>query len=243
MKKNIKIKKTNSILKEVAQIAIDYPDRIKIVDTAVDAKVQLRFFETLQKIDREEKVIDFEKLQQELYSEESSIQDKELALVYLSTIGDVKSYRLLEDYLKSVNKDLKNWAFIACQQSAMLLESSLLDEPKIFIASGLGGKNNCLRYSIVLTSDIDNLSESQLKTINGELDYFINKQGGVIETINYEAQYVMLLVLLPIQVNVSKFMSLIVAEINQYGNLLKSNILITNEKIINIDDIKDILEK
>ena len=110
---------------------------------------------------------------------ESIINDKKIILINLAAIGDVDSFRTIESFNKSVSNELKDWAALALQESKVLLENSLLDEQRVIISTGLGGKENLLRYFVVLIKiDESEFEDYQKKIISDELDFVIAFPGG-----------------------------------------------------------------
>lgn len=69
-------------------------------------------------------------------------------LTVLATLDDISIYRAIENFSKQ-DTPLKSWATVALQQSRMLIQSNLLEDPEIFISTGLGGRGNLLRYFCV----------------------------------------------------------------------------------------------
>ena len=85
---------------------------------------------------------------------------------YLATLDDVSVYRAIENFSKQ-DTPLKKWAIIALQQSRMLLQSTLLDDPGVFISTGLGGQGLLLRYFCVffyrVPGDLPSFQQNTLK--------------------------------------------------------------------------------
>ncbi len=81
-----------------------------------------------------------------------SLQVKKEILARLATIEKVECYRVIEAFLEIAEEDLHDWALLALNESRMLLESKILDENQVFISTGLGGKEEKLRYFVALMS-------------------------------------------------------------------------------------------
>ncbi len=235
----MKLEEQEKLLERMREIAKDSPNSISIIETSVEPSIQIEFFELLQKAgaDNIEEDIDIDKLYQELISEETGIDRKKNILVNLTALGEVESYRLLEKYMDVADDDMVTWSFLACQQGRMFLESKLLEESKIYIASGLGGKEYRLRYDIVIFANKDSYSESQKNIVTGEVNYFFKKEDSIVENIKFIEKYAICTVLVPVYVDIVKLINNIIKEINEYGNFAKENVFITNEKSINIEEL------
>lgn len=231
------------MLAKMREIALQNPDNIRIIETSVNSETQIEFFEALQDVDESIEEIDYSLLYKDLNDENVSIDDKKNILTLLTTVGEVETFRMLEEYLKIVPEELKKWAFLACQQGRMFLESRLLEESKIYIASGLGGKDFRLRYFFALSGKDESLNESQQNIIKGELEYFLKKRDAIIEEIKFEKSFVTSIALIPIYEDLVELIQDIVHEINQYGGFLKDNVFITNEKLVGYEALEDIFEE
>ena len=118
-------------------------------------------------------------------------------LVCLSEIGDVKSYRKIEEIIEINNPEILNFSFVSLKFSRLNLENDLSDEPIGFISSELGGKGNKLRYYFVLKSKekIKNESES---IITNELNGICNQHDSELEKIENHGNYVLIKILVSI---------------------------------------------
>src|SRR5690554_1715961 len=128
-----------TILNKMREIAQNSPEKIHIIETNVEAEMQIEFFETLQILNKQKDSPELEEIWDKLNKETSSFQEKKESLALLASFGEVDSFRLIEKYLENTEKELQSWTFLAYQQARMFLEANLLDEEKIYIASGLGG--------------------------------------------------------------------------------------------------------
>lgn len=236
----MKIDDQEKMLEKMREIARQNPDDITIIETSVDSQIQIDFFESLQRIDENEDDVNIQALYNELICKETALDRKKEILAQLTSLGEVESYRLLEEYLKTAEDDIKTWAFLACQQGRMFLESKLLEESKIYIASGLGGKDHRLRYVFAFAAREGVYSDSQENIIRGEIEYYLKKNDGIIENIEFGEGYAICTSLVPIYVNLVELIQEIVSEINQFGNFIKENVFITNEKPVKIKELKDI---
>ncbi len=226
-----------SMLEKMRQIALNNPENIRIIETSVDAEIQIEFFETLQKAGEEKEFPEPKVLLEGLHDKNLTISQKKEILARLTAYGEVETYRMIEEYLKNPEPELKTWAYLSYQQARMFLESNLLEESKIYIASGLGGKDHRLRYIFAFSSKESSFTDAQKNIIKGEVDYFLKKNDGYSEELLFDKNYVICTTVIALYVNLVELIQEIVTEINQYGGFLKENVFITNEKKIYSQDL------
>ncbi|HNQ67384.1 MAG TPA: hypothetical protein PKN32_03320 [Bacteroidales bacterium] len=232
------------MLNKMREIALLNPENIRIIEASVNSEIQLEFFETLQSVIKLKNTADEpQELFKALNNPSNSLIKKKEILVKLVSYGEVETYRIIESYLKNPEPELKSWAYMAYQQARMFLESNLLEESKIYIASGLGGKDHRLRYNFAFTSKNKSFDKTQKSIINGEIEYFLKKNDGIIEQLKYKKSFVICTALVPIHINLVEMIQDMILEINQYGNFLKENVFLTNEKQITEVDLEHIFNE
>lgn len=159
----------------------------------------------------------------------------------MATVDDVTVYRTIENFSKQ-NTPLQKWAIIALQQSRMLLQSNLLDDPGIFISTGLGGHGLLLRYFCVFfyrtPGDLQTFQQNILTT---ETETAIKTAQGSIEHVEFKNDFATMLLLLPLQTDLQPLFAGIIDECNQYGNFLHENMIITNVKKLSEEEIYQLL--
>ena len=220
------------MLEKMREIALKNPEKIRIVETNVDAEVQLEFYMLMQKIGESDLEKQIPALVNDLLTTDD-IEIRKRLLVSLASTGEIDAYRFLEKYLVDCDDDIKKWALLSCQQCQMFLESSLLDESKIYVASGLGGKDHRLRYVFVLAGKVkDQFTDFQKKIIDNETTYYLEKSDSVREKLDYDGEYAICTVLVPLYEDVVTLVQSIIDEVNQYGGFIKQSIFITNEKLV-----------
>jgi len=214
-----------------------------ILEEQIDIDVQMEYFE-LSKDSK--KTLDIERtlnIQDSLFSEDFSLEQKKKLIVKLACIDKVEAFRILERYRKNPDPELKDWAALAMQESKMLLESSLLDENQVFISTGLGGKGLKLRYFIVfLTKGNITLSDLQKKIVNTEVNFVFKKYGAEIEKINFSNNFATIKTIIPIQVQLNEMFEQTIENCNQFGDFLQINFIVTNVKELSIEEITQVLE-
>ena len=117
----------NSIRKFLNEI----PDEFKILEEQIDPGIQEEYFKLSDSINIEnysEKEILMES--EKLFNKSISHEYKKKIMVLLAHLGTVKSYRIIERYIKKSKDELKEWSLLSIHECKMYLESSLLDESK-----------------------------------------------------------------------------------------------------------------
>jgi len=126
----------------------------------------------------------------------------------------------------------------------MNLESHLLEENQIFISTGLGGKEDKLRYFVVLIArNRELLSDSQIRIINSEFTEVLNKFDAEIEDSNASGYLATFQLLLPIQYPVKQVFQEGIDEVNQFGDFLRETCIVTNVKKLSFEEIEDFIEQ
>ncbi len=234
--------------KKLNKALTDAGDNLNILEEEVDIEVQKAYFRLAERLSEKEGA--FRRLGKmyanrtnDLFDESMDPEEKKKMLVVLSTIDNIAIYRALEKFSKT-DSPLKKWAVIALQQSRMLIQSGLLEDPGIFISTGLGGQGSLLRYFCVFIHRSDEpLPEFQRHIVQNETESALKPLNGQIEQIHFYNGYSTLLLLLPIHTNLKELFEGIISESNQYGHFLLENLIITNVKKLTGEEIDGILKK
>jgi hypothetical protein len=242
--KNIEIMfETENIYENIRGVINSIPENFKILEETIDIEVQKEFFESTNNI-----IIDPEKdILQEMISglnqSETSVTDCKLLLQKLALIDSVEAYRAIEAYAKNPSDELKEWSILALQQSKMVLHCSLLDEQQVFISTGLGGKNDKLRYFLIFPFNhtVKKLSKIQKETLIKELEYFLSNHNGETEYTEFYKNYATAMTLIPLKAPIPEIIREVLKECNQFGDFLSPDIMITNMKKLAHDEITQII--
>ncbi len=236
------MEQNDNILQKIRELLGSNADNFSILEHQVDVKVQMEYFEFSKAhppIENHEQVLEQEP---KLYSEDESIEDKKSILISLASIDKPEAYRILERYSQKPTPELKDWAFMALQESRMLLETKLLDEQQVFISTGLGGKEGKLRYFVVLIPTVDKpFTELQQQLIKSEFSFALKKFHSAIESVKFIGNYATLLALVPLSVSVKQPFQIAIDECNSLGEFIQTGFLITNVKKLSLDEIDDII--
>jgi hypothetical protein len=233
-----------NIYQKILEIFGKAPDNLSVLEEQIDISRQMEYFEFGRK---NRNNLNFEEIlnnRLKLFDTDLPLESKKILLVQLASIDKVEAFRAIEQYLESPDPELKDWAILACQESKMLIESLLLDETKIFISTGLGGKGTKLRYFVLMTTQTgEKLTESQKNLVNIEFDTYLTKYGAEIEQINFADEFFTLVLLIPINISIKDAFKKAIEECNQYGNFLTTNFIVSNIKVWSVEEIKDFMSK
>jgi len=220
------------------------PGSFSIMEDTIDVDLQVEYFEFSKKVSQEydsEWALD----QSELLSDpDFPRESKKMLLARLATIEDVSAYRAIESFTRDPDEDLRDWSLLALQESRMHLESHLLEESQIFISTGLGGKENKLRYFVVLLArSRKEFTDFQVQIIKKEFSYVMRKYDVEIEEFDASGYLATFLLLLPIQHSVKQVFSEGIMECNQFGDFLRDNCIVTNVKKLTFEEVVDFIEQ
>jgi hypothetical protein len=169
---------------------------------------------------------------------------KKEILARLASVANVECYRAIEASIEHLKEPLLSWAVLALNESRMLLESTFMDENQVFISTGLGGKDEKLRYFVVLMSRTRvKLTESQKMVIKNEFEYILKKFDAVLEEADFSGYLATILLLLPMNHSLKSVFREAIDECNQYGDFLNDDFIVTNVRILSFGEIEDFLER
>ena len=215
-----------------------------ILEEQIDIDLQMEYFDFSKKMERDftaEEILD---KRENLFDEDTPDTDKKILFVQLASLENVDAYRVIERFVNNPVGTLRDWAVLALQESRMLLESKLLDENQVFISTGLGGKDNKLRYFLVLMKkDGGEFSDLQKKIVRNEFDEVLRKNEAEIEELKFNNGFGTITAVIPLNVSIKDLFKTSIGECNQYGNFLKSNFIVTNVKRLSLNEIKEFIDK
>ena len=126
----------------------------------------------------------------------------------------------------------------------MNMESHLLEENQIVISTGLGGREDKLRYFVVLIArNRETLSDIQLRIINSEFSEVLKRYDAEIEDSNASGYLATFQLLLPIQHPVKQVFAEGIEEVNLFGDFLRDTCIVTNVKKLSFEEIEDFIEQ
>lgn len=221
---------------------------LNVLEEEIDIEIQKAYFTSLHTLTQNPE--NFKRLGKKyteeinlLFEEDTPENRKKEMLVVLAALDDISIYRAIENFSKQ-STSLKSWATIALQQSRMLIQSNLLEDPEIFISTGLGGCGHLLRYFCVFLNKEENkLAEFQQNIVRTETETALETFKGKLEQMNFFEGYATFTVLLPLDTNLKPLFEGIIDECNLYGHFLNENMIITNVKKLSEEEIKSIMKK
>jgi hypothetical protein len=218
---------------------------LQVLDTTISVNKQMEYFKFIehvrQNIPEDENV---DELIEILNAEDTTFSEMKYVMARLAISGDVKAYRVLENYNKTPRTDLIEWSALSVLQAKITLEAEFSEEKQVFISTGLGGKGDKLRfYAFFKSADLEAFSAYQRDLIEKEFLFSINKHQAILEEINIESNYFTLLFLMKLQENIQNALGEALVECNQYGAFISPQFIITNVKIFNEQDIQKELAK
>lgn len=215
---------------------------INILEESINTETQLEYFEVSRGFSctrTEEEIIRDKEC---LFDQNMPVDEKKFALLELASLNSIEAYRTIEKYLHYPNIKLHDWACLALQESRLQLESKLLDENKVLISTGLGGKGFKLRYFIVLfTPNAKPLNTIQQDIISKELEYFLRINGAEFEDIEFEDSFASILCMIPLNIPPRPLFNDVIKECNLFGNFLFNDFIITNVKALHSEEIRELL--
>ncbi len=232
-----------NLYEKIQEILGGAKGKLKVLEQQVDMDLQVAYYECSMKI-REEREDEWAMEHAKyLYEPGYSSLVKMEILARLASIERVEAYRFIEACLDTCEEALHDWALLALNESRMLLESRILDESQIFISTGLGGKDEKLRYFVALLSRSKlDLDKTQKKVIKNEFDFILKKFGAELEELRFSEHIATILLLIPMHLSLSEVIQEAISECNKYGDFLNTDFIVTNVKTFTFPEIKNFLK-
>ncbi len=223
----------------------DVLDSFASVDEAVDLSTQEEYVRFSERIDFDQ--VDYEEVLAEsdkLFHDDFPLELKKKILILLAHLGTPESYKIIEKYLKISKEDLRHWALLSLKECRTFLESVLLQEDGGFISTGLGGRDNKLRYYFIVSSK-DGLpfSETHRNTLKRGFETIGHKYKSEIEEIDFETTYAMIRILVPMDVAVGEVIEEGISECKKRSEFLIPDYYVTNVKKPTPEEISKYLEE
>lgn len=231
-----------NIFKRIQKLFENFEGNLNILEDQIDVDVQTEYFEYTKNFDKEFDPEDVIKKKEDIFRQHLPDEDKKCMLVQLASIGSVEAFRTIERFAKDPDQNLQDWAKLALKESKLLLESQILDENQVLISTGLGGKGLKLRYFVAfIARNNSSLTELQKRIIKDEVNFAVRRCKGETEEIKFYRNIATIISLIPIHVPVNGLFNNVITEINQIGKFLYQNYLITNLKILTLDEIREFI--
>ena len=218
---------------------------MKILEQEVDIDLQMEYYDCSVRV-KEEKEEQWALDHIQYLGEPGySVDVKKEILARLAGIEKVECYRAIEAALEAAgDSPLHSWAVLALNESRMLLESKIMDENQVFISTGLGGRDEKLRYFVVLISRTKVvLTPTQHMVIKNEFDYILNKFDAEVEEVHFSTYLATITLLLPMQYSLKSVFREAIDECNMYGDFLNDDFIVTNVRKLSFSEIEEFLER
>jgi hypothetical protein len=218
-------------------------NNFSILEEQINLDLQMTFFKELKELSDTDGKLSLPDLIEQLDEEQDEKQLKKL-LMEICLYDEPEAFRTLENYLERSEGELYDWTLLALQQCRMGLENKLLGEYQVFISTGLGGKDQCLRYFLALKSfDGTPFSALQREVISSEFALKLKEHEGACEESFFNNSYATLLILLPLTTSVRQLVEDAIGQCNELGMFLSDHFLITNVKQLNWEEIESSFKK
>ena len=191
-----------NMYEKIREILGGSPGNLKIMEQQIDMDLQVEYYECSRNL-RSELDDSWAMNHMQYLSEPGYSPDvKKKILARLASIENVDCYRAIESYLNMAEESLKDWAVLALNESRMLLESKILDENQVFISTGLGGKDEKLRYFVVLMAGSKSkLTPTHRMVIKNEFEIVLKKYNAELEEVSFSGYLATILLLVPMNLS------------------------------------------
>ncbi len=230
--------------------------RIHVLERSVPVEVQMEYFRASKRMrrTRDENNRASDEECEQWYAElcgtadtflPLSIEERRQLLLQLANSRNPKAFKCLKQYVENdPDPATLDWAYLALMDIQIALESELSEEKQIYIATGLGGKGEKLRFYVLMVSKGRKpFEEYQRNIIEREFGYYFPKVDCEIEELHISVDYVELLLLMPIRSNIQQILTKIIIDCNEYGDFLSTVYTITNVEKFTQAEIEEVLER
>ena len=234
---------SNKIFNQLQQLYKENPQGLNIVEEQIDLELQMNYFKRSAMLKKQVVTLDeVIKKVPLLYDPETRLEEKRDVLVLLASFEEVEAFRVIEKFKEDATGEIKLWAAMAYRECKMLLESSLLNEDKILISTGLGGKGLKLRYFVcLLHKNKEDFNEVQERIVRGEFESSIEKFNSESESIVFYNNIMKAYILVPIDVPVKDIIDQIYNASIDFGDFLDEHTIVTNVRALTDDEIEKIV--
>ena len=230
--------------------------RIHVLERSIPVEVQMEYFRASKRMrrTRDENNRASDEECEQWYAElcgtadtflPLSIEERRQLLLQLANSRNPKAFKCLKQYVENdPDPATLDWAYLALMDIQIALESELSEEKQIYIATGLGGKGEKLRFYVLMVSKGRKpFEEYQRNIIEREFGYYFPKVDCEIEELHISVDYVELLLLMPIRSNIQQILTKIIIDCNEYGDFLSTVYTITNVEKFTQAEIEEVLER
>lgn len=220
----------------------DLPENsLSVVEKQISATIKSEYFELSRRLQYNTEEIDVIDKKDKIFERNTTREEKKTILTQLALLNNIEAFRTIERFIKQPNIQLYDWAYLALKESKLQIESDLMDEYRLLISTGLGGKGLNLRYFAVMLCSDDSFSQKQESVLQQELVYQLNSIKGELEDVIIEDNIASLLLNIPLNVQLDSFFKKVISECNAVGEFVCDDYFITNVKVLSFEEITEIL--
>jgi len=231
-----------NIYNKLKEIFGGIPGNLNVLEEEININLQMEYYEYAKSHRHDITADQIIENKENIFEQDYSLEDKKSLFVQLASLDNIEAYRTIERYIQNPERELREWAILAFQESRMLLESKILNESQVFISTGLGGKGDKLRYFIVFfTNKGKTFTDFHKKILQSETDFYYKQYDTEVEEIIFYENFATFKVVIPLSVTLKDLFKDIILECNQYGDFLMSNFIITNVRCLSEEEIYDFL--
>ena len=229
---------------EIRDFLENIPDTFEILKQGVAPELHKEYIEYSESFGRGDLSEEgTNQLSELLLTVKTPSADKKKALTILSHTGSIQAYRNIEAFSENVEDELKQWAHLAMMECRMLIESELTGKPGGFIATGLGGTEDKLRYYfLVLPLEGQQFDEIQQNVVTKEFELHAPVVNSRIETIKAAEAYIEITALIPLNIKITDFIETGIGKCNELGEFVLNHYYATNGTIPDKDEIIEIIK-
>ncbi|MDR2834591.1 MAG: hypothetical protein LBV69_00100 [Bacteroidales bacterium] len=211
------------ITKNITDISIEYPERIKIFGSEIDFDDSY-LFESYYRSFSDEKFIKIQKKNLQdlisVFNNTKQLKTKKKRLVDIVSHSSIESYRFIENLALTCDKKMQSFVNLSKIKSQAIIEIDFYDAESrpIYICSGLGGEKNKLKYFISFIYK-EQLQKNEFAFLIEEINRFIsNTLNGSISQTGFKNNKLFFYTLIPVHYDIFssiKKLKKIISEINK----------------------------
>lgn len=238
-----------SVTNKSTDLVAQYGNRLRLIEQPLPVALQFEFKAgchayavEVAEMDKEDRAKLLAQASERLFSSKV-YQEKKDFITKLALLGDPKAHTLLRRFYETNDPELGDWCALAVLRSQLYLTEEFDGEHLFYIATGLGGKDNLMRESMVLLSDISEVfTQAQKAQIEKECRYQLQQLGGKVESIEVEDRYALLSLLVPLSIDISNLVQTLLNAVNEFEPLVWCPGTIDNRECYTKQDCLDMLE-
>ena len=176
---------------------------------------------------------------EKLSKENTPENDKKRIIFLLGHIATLSGVRIIEEFLKKAEGELKQWAVLAFEEGWMFLESEIMGTNNGRIFSGAGGNGDRMRYYFSIRSKNKKpFDDSQKKLIQEKIEKTSSELNSKVEIIEFKDDILLVSALVPMDVALGEVIEKSIKACNAENKILNSYYFATNQKKPDWDEVE-----